>query len=182
KDDRVYMQYLNGEPVEVFFFFVNQFIRREYSSKFRFELNKETGTTDLMFGVNNERVNIRNRMTNKEHVPLELLMKGDLIQAEEAYKVLIMNNPDFSGEAERNILVYAGELDKSNSPIKAVNAMKMSVRLFPESINSIGSLALYFKEKGNKSEALKALKKALEIKPDDEKALEALKQLSQDTP
>ncbi|MFK8012001.1 MAG: serine hydrolase domain-containing protein, partial [Marinicellaceae bacterium] len=138
KDDRVYMQYLNGEPMEVFQIGENQFIRREYSSKFRFELNKETGTTDLMFGVNNDRVNIRNRMTSKEHVPLELLMKGDLTQAEEAYKVLIINNPGFSGEAERNILVYADELDKSNSPIKAVNAMKMSVRLFPESINSIG--------------------------------------------
>jgi hypothetical protein len=58
--------------------------------------------------------------------------------------------------------------------------MKMSVRLFPDSINSIGSLAMHYKEKGNNVEALIAVKKALKVKPDDKRALEALKELTKE--
>ena len=177
-DNRLFMQYLNGSPMEVFRIGENQYIRREFPGKFRFDKNKQSGTTDLMFGINNETEHVRNRMKDNEYVPLGLLVKGDIEKAEKAYNDLFVISSETRGEIERNILVHAANLEKDNKSEAAVKVMKMSVRLFPDSINSIGSLAMHYKEKGNKVEALKAVKKALIIKPDDKRALEALKELT----
>jgi len=177
-DNQLYMQYLNGDPMEVLRIGDNQYVRREFPGKFRFEKNKETGTTDLMFGINNETEHVRKRMKDNEYVPLEWLIKGDIKKAEQTYIDFLDKYPENQENAERNILVRADRLDKENKSEEAVKIMKLSVRLFPDSINSIGTLALHYKEKGNKAEALKAVKKALEIKPDDQQALQALKELT----
>jgi len=179
-DNKLYMQYLNGAPMEVLRIGENQYIRREIPSKFRFETNKQSGTVDLMFGINNETEHVRNRMKDNEHVPLEWLVKEDIQKAEKAYKEFLVKHPDNKEQAERNILVYADKLDKDNKSEASVKAMKMSVRLFPDSINSIGSLAMHYIQKGNKIEALKAVKQALKVKPDDKRALQALKELTGD--
>jgi len=180
KDNRLYMQYLNGKPMEVFRIGENQYIRREFPGKFRFEKIQGNKSTDLVFGINNETEHVRTRMNDNVYVPLELLINGEIEKAEKAYNKLIAETPDDRGEFESNILIHADILAKDNKSQQAVKAMKMSVRLFPDSINSIGSLAMHYKEKGNKAEALKALKQALKVKPDDKTALKALKELKQE--
>jgi CubicO group peptidase (beta-lactamase class C family) len=179
-DDKLYMQYLNGNPMEVFRIGENQFVRREFPGKFRFEKNKDSGATDLIFGINNETEHVRKRMNDNVYVPLEWLIKGDLKKTEKVYQEYFVKYPDSKEEAERDILVYADQLDKKNKSEETINVMKMSVRLFPDSINSIGSLAMYYKEKGNNVDALIAVKKALKVKPDDKRALEALKELTKE--
>ena len=177
KDDSLFMKYLDGSPMEVYRIGENQFIRREFPGKFRFEMNKDSGTTDLIFGVNGERQNIRNRMKDNEFVPLELLINGDFEKAEKLYMNLMVVSSNMREGIERNILIHADRLSKENKNDEAVKAMKMSVRLFPDSINSIGSLALHYKDKGNKAEAIKALNQALKVDPKDKTALKALKEL-----
>ncbi len=180
ENNRLFMQYLNGEPMEVFRIGKNQYIRREYSRKFRFDKNKETGTIDLMFGVNNETEFVRIRMKTNEHVPLEWLVKGDFVKAEQAYQNFFVKHPDNKEEAEWNILSRANHLNSENKNDEALKVLLFGTHLFPKSINSLGALAQHYKKQGDKDKAITAFNKILELQPDNDHAIQALKELSKD--
>jgi CubicO group peptidase (beta-lactamase class C family) len=71
EDNHVYMQYLNGERMEIFRIGENQFVRRQHSRKFRFDKNKDSERVDLVFGINNEKEFVHTRLKANEKVPLE---------------------------------------------------------------------------------------------------------------
>ncbi len=179
KNQRLFMQYLNDQPMEIFRIGENQFIRREYTSKFRFEATQEAGPVNLVFGVNNEKDFIRKRLNDDQLVPFERVMKGELTKAEASYKFLFLMHSDLIPSIEENLLTYAQTLNNQLKPEQGLQVLQLCSRLFPLSENSQGSLAEQHLKMGHKKLAIQYYKKALEISPNSQQALKALKSLEQ---
>ena len=178
EDKHLYMQYLNGDKMEVFRVGENQFVRREHARKFRFDKDKDTGRVNLMFGVNNEKEFIRTRLKANENMPLEWLIKGEFEQAEQAYQNFFVKHPKNKEDAEWNILTRAERLKSQEKYQEALKVLNFSYALFPNSVKSLGALAQHHQQQGHNEKAIKAFKKLLEIQPGDIQAAQAIKDLS----
>ncbi|TQV89516.1 serine hydrolase domain-containing protein [Aliikangiella coralliicola] len=177
ENDRVFMQYLNDDTMEVFRIGDNQYVRREFARKFRFEKSQGKGSVDLIFGINNERTHVRARMKKGEIVPFELVMAGQLQKAEKRYATFFAKYPDEKGSVEWNLLKRADKLVSENKDDTAIALLRMSSRLFSNSPNSFRKLAQYYQEKGDKKNAILNFKKALAIQPENQQLAQALKSL-----
>ena len=180
ENNRLFMQYLNGDRMEVFRIGENQYVRRKPSRKFRFEKNKDSGMVDLVFGVNNETEFVRTRMKVNEHEPLEWLIKGEFEKAEKAYQDLFVKHPAYKADAERNILTRADRLNNENKNDEALKVLKFNYRLYPKSVNSLAALAQHYQKQGDKNKAITAFKELLELQPENRLAAQALKDLGKD--
>ena len=180
ENNRVYMQYLNGDRMEVFRIGKNQYIRREHARKFRFDKNKNTGLVDLIFGINNETEFIRTRMKATEQLPLEWLVKGAFEKAEIAYQEFLVQHPTHKEDAEWNIITRADRLNNQNKNDEALKVLKFGYRLYPKSVNTLEALAQHQQKQGHKEKAIIAFKNLLELQPKNKKAIQALKDLTKD--
>lgn len=64
---------------------------------------------------------------------------------------------------------YADILFTTNRPNEAIEVLKINTKLFPEEPNAYINLANKLVRKGNTKKAIKALKKALKLDPENEK-------------
>lgn len=176
ENDRVFMQYLDDEKMEVFRIGDNQYIRREHEMKFRFEKLEGDKNASLIFGVEGEMEYVRKRLADNEQVPFEFILADDLVQAEVMYASLLTENPDFEEQAEWTLLGYADKLVAQDKKQKALKIYLMSSRLFSGARSFVKLSGFYKQQKDNKN-ALVYIKKALAIAPDNQLILNALKSL-----
>lgn len=176
---KLYMQYLNGEPMEVLRIGDNQFVRREIGAKFRFQKTEEHGPVNLVFGINGETEHIRLRLKEGQYVPFEWVIKGELEKAEKAYLELFKSDPLQIPHIEHNLLTFANQQKNKVEPQKLQSILTLCNRLFPFSYHSKSALAEFFKENGQKDAAIKSYEKLLLLNPNDEQATLALKALKE---
>jgi len=179
ENNRVFMQYLNGDKMEVFRIGENQYIRKEHAAKFRFEKTQESGSVNLVFGVNKEMEHIRQRMKDNETVPFELIMNGELDNAEVLYLDFFAKYPGEKEQVERNILTRANNLSLDNKKDLALKLFQLSSRLFSTSPLSLKTLAQHHLQIGDKKNATSSFRKALTLQPDNMEIIQALKELGQ---
>jgi len=158
ENNRLYMQYLNRDRMEVFRIGENQYIRRKNSRKFRFDKSKDSEMVDLIFGINNETEFVRTRMKTNEHIPLEWLVKGQFEKAEKAYQDFLVKHPANKDEAERNILTRADRLSSKNKNDEALKVLSFGYRLYPKSVTSLEALAQHYQKQGDNNKAITAFK------------------------
>ncbi len=180
EEERLFMQYLNGEKMEVFKIGDNQFIRREYDSKFRFQVTEKAGPVNLVFGVNNEMEEIRQRLKDDELVPLEWVIKGDFKQAEAAYRELFKAHPEQMADSEWNLLTRANVLNEQDQAKAALQVLEFSNRFYPFSANTTLRLAQQQQKLGDVEAAKASFGKLLLLDPGNQQALEAMQQLGGD--
>lgn len=177
ENDRIFMQYLNGEKIEVFRIGENQYIRRELPRKFRFEKIKGDNSVSLIFGVNNEMDYIRKRLAKDEFVPFELVLNGNMLKAESMYSNLFLDYPDYKEQAEGILLGHADKLKVNNKKPQALELYQVSSRLF-STARSFIKLADFYLQSGDKQNALDNFKKAQLIEPENPVIIKALKMLA----
>ena len=180
KQDRLFMQYLNGEPMEVFKVGENQYIRREFESKFRFEQTENDGPINFVFGVNQERDNIKQRMKKGEKVPFAWIIDGKFKAAEAAYIKLFSQNWSSRQEAEQNLLTQANQLNTMGDKDSALQVLLICQKLFPASTQSLSTLAFHYKKSGQKNKAKSLFEQVLKFSPQNTRIKKALKDLTLD--
>jgi len=176
--ERVFMQYLNDEKMEVFRVGNNQYVRREHPMKFRFEKLKGDTSVSLVFGVNGETEYVRKRLADEEKIPFEFVINGEFKKAESMYVSLLEKMPEYKKEAEWGLLGYADKLNADKKSGTASNVYQMCSRLF-STTRSFVKLANYYKQVGDKENALASLIKAQVIDPENPVVILALKGLEQ---
>ena len=179
ENNRVFMQYLDDEKMEVFRIGDNQYIRREHDLKFRFEKRPKSNSVDLIFGVNGEQEYIRQRLKDDEIVPFELVVKGEIDKAEQHYKEFFTEHPGEKGYVEWSLHNRADKLSRDSQTDMALKVLQLSSRLFASSSRSFEKLASHYQQSGEKENAITSFKKALELQPDNPPVIQALEELTQ---
>ncbi len=176
--ERLFMQYLNGERMEVLKIGDNQYIRREFEAKFRFEQTEKDGPVNFVFGVNQERDLIRQRMSDGEKVPFALVIDEKFEAAEAGYKKLFSQNWFSRQEAEQNLLTQANQLNTMGDEGSALQVLLIAQRLFPASVETLSTLAFHYKKSNQLDKAKKLFEQVLKFDPNNKQVKKALKKLS----
>ncbi|WP_350291742.1 serine hydrolase [uncultured Croceitalea sp.] len=81
--------------------------------------------------------------------------------------------------SDRNTFRFAEKYAMQGQPEKAIDILKLIVQAYPDQWHPYSFLADFQLQAGHKNEAIKNYKKSLEINPQNEQAIEQLKQLEQ---
>jgi len=173
ENNRIFMQYLDAEKMEVFRIGDNQYIRREHAMKFRFEKLAGDNSVNLVFGINNEMEHVRRRLTENEVLPFEYIVGGNYEKAEPLYVALLKDVPEYKSHAESVLLGYADKMYATNKKSQALEVYLMATRLF-STARSFVKLASYYKKSNDKKSAIASLKKAQQIDPEDPVVIKSL--------
>jgi len=176
ENNRVFMRYLDEDRMEVFRIGENQYVRKEYHRKFRFEKLKGDDSTSLVFGINGETEQVRKRMSDGEKLPFEFIISGEFSKAESLYTKLIQEVPTYKNHAEYVLLGYADKLNSNNKSKLAIELYEMCSRLFATSLSLI-RLAEHYERIHQVKKAIASLQKAREIEPKNLAVLQALEKL-----
>lgn len=176
ENNRVFMQYLDGDRMEVFRTGENQYVRKEYHRKFRFEKLKGDDSASLVFGINGETEHVRKRMPDGEKLPFEFIISGEFSKAEFLYTKLLQEVPTYKNHAEYVLLGYADKLNSNNKSKLALELYEMCSRLFATSLSLI-KLAEHYERIHQVKKAIASLQKAQEIEPKNLAVLQALEKL-----
>lgn len=81
--------------------------------------------------------------------------------------------------SDRNTFGFAEKYAMQGQPDKAIDILKLIVQAYPDQWHSYSFLADFQLQAGQKEEAIKNYKKSLEINPQNQQAIERLKELEQ---
>ncbi|WP_196138936.1 serine hydrolase [Aliikangiella sp. G2MR2-5] len=166
-DDKVFMQYLNGDPMEVLRVGDNVYVRREFAREFSF-VKGDNGAVNLAFNMGDEPPAIRARVSNEVKVPFEFIIQGQLGKAKNAYQTMMKESPQSAQEAENNIVEFAQKELQAGKEEQAEDYLKLAAELFPESAYPWLEMAKLRLKQKDHTAAMSNFKKALSIQPDNE--------------
>ena len=153
-------------------------------TRFQNLLIREKQLINRYIGVTKEFLNRTNYIIDLIRVELELPIKLErLVNSDKTIDevVEIMKQQDIDDPvydiSENSIIDLGYKLMREDQDNKALKLFKLSTELYPEAWNTHDSYGECLLKMGDKENAIKAYRKSLELKPDNEYAIKALSEL-----
>lgn len=121
-------------------------------------------------GNSGETLSTLRRMKDDEHVPFELLLRGERDAALQAYAALLAGNPNDAAVNEQGLNMFGYELMNTGKLEQARDLLYINMRLYPKSANVYDSYAEACLMLGDKREALIHYKRAAQMDPNNANA------------
>ncbi len=170
---------LGEEPIELIRISDSSYVRRDSERRIRFQPDSENETMNILFLDANDGavVSTFSRMENDKKIPFEFLVEGNFNKSLEAYQALMKEDAKNPAVNENNLnnLGY-GFLSNDQSKI-AQDVLKVNMILYPDSFNVYDSYAEACMKLGEIDLAIKNYKKSLDLNPENNNAVEMLKEL-----
>lgn len=171
EDDRLFLTYLGGEPMELFHIGDGRYIRRERSAPITFT------NGELSFVLPNASLQSCLLLADGERLPRELLIAGRYADALAGYRAALDATPDdrtvsegyLNGEGY--VALEAGRLDE------AIATLRLNADLYPESANVWDSLGEAYRAAGDLEQSLACYRTALDRDPEYASAKQAVAEL-----
>jgi len=145
----------------------NEFITKSNDTKVSFLKNAKTGNIEYSVRMPNGKFWGRSRLTDKENLPLDLVILGQVADAEKAYKKFFEERPKFKASSELALLKTIKKLSKQRENDSILPLLKMSTRLYSNGKYSWKALVEYFLQKGDKERAIQTYENALNFQPEN---------------
>lgn len=116
-------------------------------------------------GNSGETLSTLRRMKDDEHVPYELLLRGERDAALQAYAALQAGNPNDAAVNEQGLNMLGYELMNTGKLEQARDLLFINMKLYPKSANVYDSYAEACLKLGEKREALIHYKRAAQMDP-----------------
>lgn len=175
-DGKLYMQYAGNERTELVPIGEQRFVRRDREAPVVFRLDAEQ-RPELAFELARGEFQRQPRLPDDQPMPRELLLAGDSEAALAAYRKLQEARDEAATEGYLNDegtgLAELGQFDA------ALKVLLLNTELYPNSANTWDSVGYAYAKKGDKDEARKYYRKALEIDPRFPSAIAALEKLGE---
>ncbi|MDJ0840108.1 MAG: serine hydrolase [Acidobacteriota bacterium] len=173
KDKRLFMRYYGDKPRELVHIGDNRFMRHDRETPVTFK--QKDGAMVFHFILPNGKFQTHQRLTDEETIPRQLLDEGHYDKALAAYRALKDKKNPNGSEGYLNNQGFG--LLQNRRFDAAIRVFRIACDLYPKSANTWDSLGFGYKMKGDKANAIKYYRKALEIDPKFSSAVSALAQL-----
>lgn len=131
-------------------------------------------------GNSGETLSTLRRMKDGEHVPFELLLRGERDAALQAYAALLARNPNDAAVNEQGLNMFGYELMNTGKLEQARDLFFINMKLYPRSANVYDSYAEACLKLGDKREALIHYKRALAMNPQNTNAARIVAELDKE--
>nr|WP_315030137.1 serine hydrolase [uncultured Chryseobacterium sp.] len=165
-------------PMELIKVGENKYVMQNWDFTLEFVKDPTTGKLELVQVLQDKTIRSKSpQMSSDEKTPLEFVMDGDFEKGLQAFQKAKSETPDhyFLSEDYLNNVGYAllGKKDFT----KAIGIFRVNSILYPDHANVYDSLGEAYLKAGQKDKAKQTYQKLLEINPDNEVAIKALKTL-----
>lgn len=173
-DGKLYMQYAGNERTELVPIGEQRFVRRDREAPVVFRLDADQ-RPELAFELARGEFQRQPRLPDDLPMPRELLLAGKSDEALAAYRKLQEARDQAASEGYLNDegtgLAELGQFDP------ALKLLLLNTELYPSSANTWDSVGYAYAKQGDKEQARKYYRKALEIDPKFPSAIAALEKL-----
>jgi tetratricopeptide (TPR) repeat protein len=119
------------------------------------------------------------RLADDEYLPGEILDSGNYQDALAAFRAALEKSPDEESLSENYINGYALNTLK-DGPAFSIKLLQINTDLYPDSANTWDSLALAYRQTGEREKAIEHYRNALKRDPEFTSALKALAELEKE--
>jgi tetratricopeptide (TPR) repeat protein len=172
--DAIFMRYVGDLPQELIHTGNGIYVRRERGARITFA--EEDGAPVFQFILDADGRQSHRRLAEGERTAREILAGGDRDGALAAYRKLQEDGDDAASEGYLNNqgmdLVQRGVHDLG------VALLLVNCDLYPASANTWDSVGWAYREAGNREKALEYYRKAVEIDPEFQSAVQALAEMT----
>ncbi len=162
QEGKVFMQYLNSPPYEMFRIGENQYMRKLNDAVISFESGPSG--IELVFNMPNGERQTRRRLKESETVPFEKVVANDLKGAEKAYVDLFKSQQVDKENIMWGLLHYVQD---NGVAVPQIEILQLTSKLFPEYAEPWMFLGFTHLQMGDKQKALNYLQKSLAINPNN---------------
>jgi CubicO group peptidase (beta-lactamase class C family) len=173
---RLYMEYAGNQRTELVPIGERRFVRREREAPVIFGLDSKDHP-EMVFELADGEYQRHPRLADDVRMPRELLLAGDIPAAVEAYQALQQAEDAAAAEGYLND-EGIGLADLSLFE-PAIKVLLLNTVLYPDSANTWDSVGYAYAKKGDKEQARKYYRKALEVDPKFPSAIAALEKLGE---
>jgi CubicO group peptidase (beta-lactamase class C family) len=180
KNNRLFFKYIRSQDInELVKITDTTFIRRVNDQPIQFIVNPEDEKLNLIFLNENGGGNKYShpKLNDSEKIPFEYVLSGDFDGAISAYKDLMKADPKDVSVDEMKINEDGYDFLRGGDTERAILIFKVNMILYPGSYNVYDSYAEACYKKGDKTLAIDNYKKSLKLNPDNQNAINMLKEL-----
>ncbi|MBB6369619.1 serine hydrolase [Chryseobacterium shigense] len=164
-------------PMELMKIGEDTYAFREWDFNLKLVKNTRTGKTELAQILRNGKIRQGPKQSDREKVPLEIILDGNFDEGLEAYRKAKIKDENHYLLSE-NYLNDAGySLLNRKDFTGAINVLRLNTLLYPQSENTYDSLGDAYMKAGQKEKAKETYQKLLKINPANENAANVLKTL-----
>ncbi|MCJ7557583.1 MAG: beta-lactamase family protein [Gammaproteobacteria bacterium] len=175
--DQLFINYSGSKRVKLMYTGDGLFLRRERPTPITFT-DSENGPL-VNFVLDGGGRQTHSRLADGEQLPGEILAEGSYENALAAFRAALVINPDEDSLSE-GYLNSLGLDSLTDSPVYAIDILRINTDLYPNSANTWDSLAYAYRQSGNKEKAIENFRKALKRDPEFASALRGLAELGAD--
>ncbi len=179
EEGRIFLLYAGGEPEELLYVGDNRFMRRGRNAAVIFP--EQDGEIVLAFPLGGGEMQIHERLAEGKRLPREYLAEGHFYAALGAYRNLKEREPEEPSVSEE-YLNGRGLAALETNVEHGIALLRVAAELYPDSANTWDSLGYAYRQADDTEQAIANYKKALRRDPEFPSALEAMAELTVDTP
>jgi len=174
---KLFLNYTGGDPVELIYTEDDLFMRRSRPAPIRF--TSDANGAQLNFVLDDGEYQTHRQLADDEYLPAEILETGAYEDALAAFRAALKESPDEETLAENRLNRYAFDFLTDN-PAFSIKLFTINTDLYPDSANTWDSLALAYRNTGDKEKAIEHYRNALKRDPEFASALKALGELEKE--
>jgi tetratricopeptide (TPR) repeat protein len=171
---KLFLNYPGAEAVELIYTGDDLFMRRTRATPIKF--TSDENAVLFNFVLADDEYQAHRQLADDEYLPGEILDTGAYEDALAAFRAALKESPDEETLSENYLNGYALNA-LADSPAFSTKLLQINTDLYPDSANTWDSLALAYKQAGNKEKAIEHYRNALKRDPKFASALRALAEL-----
>ena len=174
KQGKLFLNYPGAEVAELIYTGDDLFMRRNRTAPIKF--TSDDKAIQFNFVLGDDEYQAHRQLADDEYLPGEILDTGAYADALAAFRAALKESPDEETLSENYLNGYALN-SLADSQALSTKLLQISTDLYPDSANTWDSLALAYRQAGNKEKAIEHYRNALKRDPKFASALSALAEL-----